>query len=84
MTQQEIMLSKKVQEQQQEMELMRQLASVSGFIQAYWNMLKESRTNVEAFNSVNDQYFGLFGDYKYNDWNSFRRALNYHKQKKNL
>lgn len=84
MTQLEIMLSKKVQEQQQEMELMRQLASVSGFIQAYWNMLPGSRTNIEAFNVVNDRYFGLFGDYKYNDWNSFRRSLNYHKQKKNL
>ncbi len=41
----------------------------------YFGMLKNSRTMIEAFNSVNDEYFDLFGEYKYSCIRSFRRSL---------
>lgn len=75
--QMQIMLQRKVSELQQENELMRQLGTTNGFFQAYFNMLKLARTNEEAFQSVNEQYFVFFGEYRYADHISFKSAMRY-------
>jgi len=41
------------------------------FFKRYFNFLAKSRTNIEAFNSANDEHFILFGDYRYSSYNSF-------------
>ena len=42
-----------------------------GFFQRYFNLLPKARTNVEAFNLVNEEYFTLFSEHKYSSYNSF-------------
>jgi hypothetical protein len=80
----EIMLQRKVSELQQQTEIMRQLGTMDGFFQAFYNLLKNnaSRTHPEAFNLVNDQYFEIWGEYRYSDYESFRRAKYYHYKKR--
>ena len=41
----------------------------------YFEKLKKSRTTIEAFNSVNEEFFDLFGEYKYSCVRSFRNSL---------
>lgn len=43
-----------------------------GFFQYYFYELPHHRTKIEAFNHVNELYFDLFGEYRYEDYNSFR------------
>lgn len=60
-----------------------QLATHAGFTQAYFKELPRSRTTVEAFNKVNDECLELFGEYKFQTHNGFRRYLsNYIKKSK--
>lgn len=70
-----------IKEMRIKVELMRSLATRSGFFKHYFKELgrKENntpvhRTNVECFNHVNDTYFELFGEEKYSNYNSFRRS----------
>lgn len=58
------------------------LASRAGFFQYYFKELGRQkdgqpvhRTNVEAFNYVNDLHFEHLGEYKYSSYNSFRQQL---------
>ncbi len=41
----------------------------------YFEKLKKSRTTIEAFHQVNDEFFDLFGEYKYSSIRSFRNSL---------
>lgn len=45
------------------------------FFNRYFAALPKSRTNVEAFNQANDEYYMLFSDYKYASYDSFRTNL---------
>lgn len=62
-------------------ELMRQLSTVEGFSFYYYTNCKNHSTNKEAFNFVNDQYYELFGEYRYSDFHSFKRVLIYNSRK---
>lgn len=62
-------------------ERMRQLVPIAGFFKCYFALLKESKTDVEAFNKLNDEYFELFGMYRYSDWDAFRNSMKYHNKK---
>lgn len=46
-----------------------------GFFLRYFYYLPKSRTSIEAFNSTNDEYFDLFGEFKYSCMRSFRKCL---------
>lgn len=72
----EIALHDKLNELQQKVAHMRELGSTAGFFQAYFRMLKDTQTAVEAFNAVNDAYFEYWGEYRYSCWKSFRGAKN--------
>jgi hypothetical protein len=56
---------------------MRELGNTTGFFQAYFASLKEYRTNVLAFEALNEEYFSLFGEYRYKDYQSFRGSQTY-------
>lgn len=71
------MIQKQVHESQLDFELLRQLVTTTGFFQAYFRLLKVARTNEEAFNHVNDQYFEYTGEYRYSDLKSFKSVMAY-------
>lgn len=57
---------------------MRKLSTRKGFYNEYFIALKTAKTNIEAFNTVNENYHKLFGHYRYSDWNSFKKMTNYY------
>ena len=52
-------------------DMMRKLYKTEGFLHEYFERLKSSRTQLEAFNQVNDLYFELFGEFRYSSYHSF-------------
>ena len=62
-------------------ELMRKLATRTGFINHYFELLPKRKTNEAAFDELNTLYNDLFGHDRYNDYNSFKAAMNYHHNK---
>lgn len=75
MTQLEIAQQIEIEKLKKENELMRQLSTVDGFFIYYFSQCPVNKTNVEAFNFVNQKYFDLFGEYRYSDHDSFKRIL---------
>lgn len=61
---------------------MRQLSTRKGFYEVYFKKLKTAKTNSEAFNQVNEDFYNLFGFYRYSDFNSFKVMTNYYNSKK--
>ena len=53
----------------------------AAFFKRYFSALPKQRTNAEAFNYVNDEYFTLFSEYKYSCYRSF--SINLKKYLKN-
>lgn len=60
---------------------MRKLSTVAGFYNEYFNELKTAKSNREAFNLVNERFHSLFGHYRYSDWDSFKKMVNYYSKK---
>ena len=46
-----------------------------GYFLRYFEFLKSTKTNKEAFYKTNDEYFMLFGEYKYGCLKSFYEGL---------
>lgn len=67
---------------QQENKVMKQLARRQGFFDYYFAECKNHKTNHAAFDTVNELYFDLFGEYRYSDYNTFKVATNYYNNKK--
>lgn len=67
---------------QKKIERMQQLVPVVGFFKCYFTMLKDYSTNFEAFHALNDEYFELFGVYRFSTWESFRNSMKHHDNKK--
>ncbi len=63
-------------------EQMRELSTRKGFYAAYFVALKTAKSNKEAFDNVNETYHELFGNYRYSDWNSFKKMTNYYNNQK--
>lgn len=61
--------------------LMLQFSTTSGFYEMYFKELKTAKSNIEAFNNVNEKYYELFNKYRYSDWNSFKKMTNYYNNK---
>jgi hypothetical protein len=66
---------------QKKVDRMRQLVPTLGFFKCYFVLLKHCKTDTEAFNLLNDEYFELFGVYRYSDWDAFRNSMKYHNKK---
>ena len=63
-----------IKEQQEQMKIMRKLATSQGFYEYYFSQLPKHKTNTDCFDDVNDLYFTLFGEYKYSSYASFFQA----------
>lgn len=61
--------------------LAQKLGTVTGFYLYYFEQLKHFRTQTECFNAINLLHYKIFKENKYEDYDSFRRALKYHLQK---
>jgi hypothetical protein len=51
---------------------MRKLSTRKGFYEFYFEKLKTSKTQIQAFNKVNNLYFSLFGMKRYTDYTTFK------------
>jgi hypothetical protein len=60
---------------------MKKLSTFTGFYSEFFNSLKESKTHEEAFEKLNEEFFQLFGFYKYNSHDSFKHVVRYHLKK---
>lgn len=58
-------------------ERMRKLATRQGFFIEYFLECKKQKTNKEAFEVINQEYHNLFGQYRYSDHDSFKKAISY-------
>lgn len=67
---------------EKENEEMRKISTRKGFYNEYFNELKIAKTNKEAFNTVNERFYTLFGKYRYSDYATFKRMTNYYHNKK--
>ena len=67
---------------EKENEEMRKISTRKGFYNEYFNELKTAKTNKEAFNTVNERFYTLFGKYRYSDYATFKRMTNYYHNKK--
>lgn len=74
-------IQQQLDELQEQNRLMRQLATPVGFYQYFFKQLPQHRTQVECFNTVNDLYFDLFGEYRYSSYHSFRRTWEINRKK---
>lgn len=67
---------------EKENELMKKLSTTTGFYGEYFKELKTAKSNKSAFDNINEIYHELFGEYRYSDWNSFKKMTNYFNKKK--
>lgn len=72
-----------LEELQQENKLLKKIATTQGFFQYYFEQLPRHRTMPECFNTVNEKYFELFGEWRFESYHSFRASLSYHHKKRN-
>lgn len=63
------------------MELIQQLSTTQKFFIYYFAQLKGFSSNKACFDHVNEQYFILFGAWRYSDYASFRVQLTKHSKK---
>ena len=62
---------------------MKKLGTREGFYQHYFDQLPKHPTQIECFNHCNDQYLDLYGEYKYESYDSFRITLSRHHKNRN-
>jgi hypothetical protein len=55
--------------------LQKKLQGRTEFFKYYFDNLPFYQTQTDCFNAVNDLYFELFKEYKYTDYNSFRKQV---------
>ena len=56
---------------------MRTMASPVGFFSCYFTSLPYFDTAKEAFNSLNDEYYDLFGCVRYRSFKSFKKQISF-------
>ena len=61
---------------------MKKLATRDGFFKEYFLECKNHKSNKAAFNALNKEYNDLFGLDRYSDFESFKRVIIFHNQKK--
>lgn len=71
-----------LKELKRENELLRQIATRDGFFKYYFEELPKHRTYVECFIAINEKYLDLFGETKYESYDSFRKQVNYYNENK--
>lgn len=54
---------------------LKKAATDDGFFKLYFEGLPQHRTYVECFISLNDRYFGIVGEYRFINYDAFRKKL---------
>ncbi len=62
---------------------MRELASIDGFYKAYFKLVPEAGGREKAFETINNEFYELYGYWRYSDYRSFRNTQNYRTQNRN-
>ncbi len=65
-----------------ENEILKMFATRVGFFQYYFSQLEHFKTKKECFDAVNEKYFDLLGEYRYESYTSFRVCINIDIKKK--
>jgi hypothetical protein len=81
-TQEENALRIHIEKLENQNQQMRKLSTRQGFYDEYFKALQTAKTNREAFNNINEKYYSLFNQYRYSDWDSFKKMVNYYNNKK--
>ena len=81
MKNQELHLMKEIEKLRAENLIMKKLATTSGFYQYYFENLKNHKTNLDCYNSVNELYHSHFKEYRYASYESFRKYIKNHIRK---
>lgn len=58
-----------------------EMLKAAGFILRYEQLCQSERSFRVAYQKAEEEYEEVFGETRYTDYNSFRRALNYHRKK---
>ena len=74
--------SPEVKELNREIKLLRLLGTRQGFFQYYFDELPRHKTYIECFNEINEKHFDLFGEYRYESYDSFRKQISYYNRNK--
>ena len=69
------MKSRSPQELLAENQLLKKIGTRTGFIQYYFSQLPKFNTQKETFESINEKYFELYGENRYESYESFRKQL---------
>ena len=64
--------------QKSEIEIMRQLATGTGFYSYYFSVLKNHKTKEQAFDKVNELYFQFFSEKRFQNFSDFNKNLKRH------
>jgi len=62
-----------LQQLKKQNELMRKIGTREGFFQHYFQMLNDHKKSIDAFNELNEIYHELFKEYRYSDFDSFKK-----------
>jgi hypothetical protein len=54
---------------------MKKLSTRKGFYEFYFEKLKTSKTQIQAFNKVNNLYLSFFGTKRYSDFATFQSLI---------
>lgn len=73
--QQELARQAELQRLREDLDFARTAGSSQGFFELYFKSLPDARTNKEAFEQLNEKYYEVFGEYKYQNLNSFKKVL---------
>jgi len=59
----------------EKLQLAKKLGTRIGFFEFYFNNLPNFKTQTDCFYAVNELHFSIFSEYKYSDYNSFRKQV---------
>ena len=62
----------RISELEKQIEEMKQLISLTGFLKMYYSCLSNGFSKQESFEEINQKHFNYFGVLKYSDYNSFK------------
>ena len=65
----------RIAELEKQIEEMKQLISVTGFLQMYFACLAKGFSKQKSFEEINQKHFNFFGVFKYSDYNSFKVTI---------
>lgn len=81
MTNLEAVLQQKLKDLQNDYHFMVKVGTAHGFMQHFFEQLKNYKTALDCFNSLNDKYEKIYGEPRYSDWASFAKMKNYYFKK---